>query len=253
MSLGCRGTISETLLLMYDTDFGTTVLSVAQLFRNMNQRCEDLLNADNPPPPSIETLSSSGHLLRRTETSKSTVSVDTNLSGQGTTEARTASNTPAADLPAHFALTDKLFLRTSRSTDDRVFYAACPASSEHLLHLVQSAPTAEAGSPDAVESMSTTAPSRHSTAYSAAPPDGYGIALDVSGDVHLSRLVAGTSLEGLGAANDTRSQAAGVSTHAPGTCITGEESGSQPSNLIELPSGFPTFEALLHHGVALNA
>lgn len=232
---------------MYDTDFGTTVLSVAHLFRNMSQRYEDLVNAENPPPPSMETPGLSGNLVQQTNTSKSAFPVDMNVTGQGMTDARTASNTPAAEFPTHDAAADNLVMCTSRVVD-----VACPASSAHLLHLVQSAPTVEAGQPDTVEIVSQTAPRRDSTGYSAAPPDGYGIAAQVSGSLHLSRLSTDPSLEAPGDANATRVQAAGVSTHTPDMCIPGEESGAQPGNVEELPSGFPSFEALLHHGMVLS-
>lgn len=248
---------------MYDTDYGTTVLSVAQLFRSMTQRHEEILNAHNQFPLPIETLSSSGHVFRRTDVSKCTLSIGTPCSHRELTDTRGDNCTPSgAYVPVQSSADDAVLpvstvTGITRSTGERHSKPAYASSTpESLSHSRCAAPHTEANTPDAVENIPRILPNWvTSSSYSAAPPEGYGAApVTLSGTLDVSALGGRPYLQTTQTAQEgdkCRVQDFGAATLAPSVDTVGGECVPHADTILELPSGFDSFEDLLHHGVNL--
>lgn len=263
MRLTCRGSISEPLLLMYDTDFGTTVLSVAQLFRSMTRRQEEILASNNPPPPPIETLSSAGQVSRQTELQPTTY---------GSRHAQSVQKKSCVTLATSFdppAVTMNAHVVTGPGREPEQLEAAAvpsgPAAWSVEAWVTDAEPCAAALSggsqltspgtgalsiQDSASGVAQMLPAwGYASAYSVAPPEGYGAAL-----VAQAGAPADPSISSEQRKRHVRALPAvmsGVITTATGSASALQEQSSQATSMIQLPSGFESFEDLLHHGVNL--
>eukprot|EP00892_Ulva_mutabilis_P005535 jgi/Ulvmu1/3353/UM156_0010.1 len=258
-----RGSIAEPLLLMYDTDFGTTVLSVAQLFRNMTQRHEDILAANSQSRLPIETLTSLREVSRR----------------GGAKHTRDAGNAPVSDacIPALLtstmetaaAATESLVINGAvtahkeadtctaangddsmtdtrpRDTDATLATSSLPGGGMQTAQKESNA--------DTIVQTSATLPTQlfaawaNASTYSAAPPEGYGAAPAMADRTSLSAQACSGTDHGNMQEHTPAAQLPVMPAHVGGAIVEADDGASLAGNDMDLPTGFDSFEDLLHH------
>ena len=248
---------------MYETDFGTTVLSLGSLFDNVRKRHAELIRAEiadpdlpNPPPPPHAWYGP--REPPRPRPSPSALDLERQLSEEEAALGDVEPSSPqyerasAADAPVEATLDDGDGFDVSAALDEslrdaaRAGRAAAAASGDAPFAAERTAPTRpiEEGSMEALlHTLPAPAPglpddSEEAVGAALPPPPGSLPGLPGAPPVDLSRFSASSNIPGL----STALAPAAEGDAAPDT----EAAAAQ-----ELPTGFESFEAMLIHGASV--